>query len=223
MDNTLLLRLEGPMQSWGERARWVIRDTSTEPTKSGIVGLLGCALGINADEELKKLGEAIKLGVRCDDNGQFLTDYHTVVEGVMSGEGKIKINQNTHKPETVVSWRQYLCDASFVIAIQAEPALIEKLVKAIQSPVWPIYLGRKCCPPAAPVFLGTGEYESLKQALNDKKFFPKTTPAKSRMRLVLESEPGKGMRRFDQTDSNHLRTFLPRYTNEALSDPIEKE
>ncbi|MFW9879088.1 MAG: CRISPR-associated protein Cas5, partial [Candidatus Thorarchaeota archaeon] len=30
----LVLRLEGPLQSWGLRARWDYRDTSTEPSKS---------------------------------------------------------------------------------------------------------------------------------------------------------------------------------------------
>src|SRR5205814_6367260 len=39
------LRLEGPLQSWGSRARWDVRDTEPEPTKSGVIGLLGCALG----------------------------------------------------------------------------------------------------------------------------------------------------------------------------------
>ena len=41
----LVLRLEGPLQSWGENAKWDFRDSSTMPTKSGIVGLLGCAMG----------------------------------------------------------------------------------------------------------------------------------------------------------------------------------
>ena len=36
----LVLRLDGPLQSWGENAKWDFRDSSTMPTKSGIVGLL---------------------------------------------------------------------------------------------------------------------------------------------------------------------------------------
>ena len=49
MANTLFLRLEGPLQSWGERGHWAVRDTAPEPTKSGVVGLLGCALGRHDD------------------------------------------------------------------------------------------------------------------------------------------------------------------------------
>ena len=41
----LFLRLEGPLQSWGIRSRWDVRETQPEPTKSGVIGLLGCALG----------------------------------------------------------------------------------------------------------------------------------------------------------------------------------
>jgi len=41
---TLLLRLAGPMQSWGLSSRFTIRDTSLEPSKSGVLGLLCAAL-----------------------------------------------------------------------------------------------------------------------------------------------------------------------------------
>ena len=41
----MLLRLEGVLQSWGERSRWDHRDTSDMPTKSALIGLLGCAMG----------------------------------------------------------------------------------------------------------------------------------------------------------------------------------
>ena len=44
---TLLLRLVGPMQSWGTTSRFDQRDTGKEPSKSGIVGLLAAAMGID--------------------------------------------------------------------------------------------------------------------------------------------------------------------------------
>jgi len=46
--NTVFVRLEGPLQSWGTRARWGERDTELEPTKSGVIGLVACALGWGA-------------------------------------------------------------------------------------------------------------------------------------------------------------------------------
>ena len=208
MANTLFLRLEGPMQSWGERARWSVRDSATEPTKSGLVGLLACALGWSEDDDLQNLSRSIHLGVRCDKQGVLLTDYHTIVGGVLSAEGKIKFNANTHKPETVVSQRTYLHDASFLAAIRAEPALVEKLAHALQNPVWPVYLGRKSCPPTLPVYAGEGDYESLEAALSN------GLAAGERCRAVVECAPDEGFLHRDEIDSNRKRTFLARYTHD---------
>ena len=41
---TLLMRLAGPMQSWGTTSRFDQRDTGKEPSKSGVVGLLAAVL-----------------------------------------------------------------------------------------------------------------------------------------------------------------------------------
>lgn len=209
MANTLFLRLEGPMQSWGERARWSMRDTAPEPTKSGVVGLLGCALGWHEDADLRRLSRAIRFGVRCDRPGVLLTDYHTVVGGVMAAEGKVKVNANTKEPETVVSWRTYLCDASFLAAVQAEADWIERLAEAVQAPVWTVYLGRKSCPPSAPLYAGCGAYDSLEAALSA------DLPETPRLRAVIECAPGEGALRRDEVQSNRRRTFLPRYAREV--------
>jgi len=46
---TLLLRLVGPMQSWGTTSRFDQRDTGKEPSKSGVIGLVAAALGIDRE------------------------------------------------------------------------------------------------------------------------------------------------------------------------------
>jgi CRISPR system Cascade subunit CasD len=226
--NTLFLRLEGPLQSWGERARWSIRDTASEPTKSGITGLLACALGLSGDEDLRVLSRSIRIGIRCDRAGTVLRDYHTVVGGVMSAEGKIKINAKTKEPETVVSERFYLADASFLVAVQTEPQLVARLRNALQDPTWPFYLGRKSCPPATPVFDGDGNFLSLEAAL-------KAVPVQlrkpdgskeTRLRAVLECKPDdeNATRRRDEIDSRLRRTFHPRYVREELlTVPVQQE
>ena len=95
--NTLFLRLEGPLQAWGTRARWGERDTALEPTKSGVIGIIACALGLGRgeDTQIRDLGRALQLGVRIDRPGRLLVDYHTVIGGVRSAEGKIKITAST--------------------------------------------------------------------------------------------------------------------------------
>ena len=221
MANTLFLRLEGPMQSWGERARWSVRDTAPEPTKSGVVGLLACALGLNEDIELRALSRRLRMGVRCDRPGSILVDYHTVVGGVMSAEGKVKKNATTKEPETVVSWRSYLCDASFLVALHADPTTIEQLATAIQSPHWPIFLGRKSCPPSNPPFVGIGDFASLPIALEaipieSSRVAPnQRTIDTIKVRAVIECLPTEGMLRRDEIDMLSRRTYSPRYTREV--------
>lgn len=218
MPNTLFIRLEGPFQSWGERARWSVRDSAPEPTKSGLVGLLGCALGLQSDASLRELCDSIRVGVRCDRPGEPLVDYHTVFGGVLSAEGKVKKTASTGEPETVVSWRTYLCDASFLVAIQAEPQLIAQLAAALKRPHWPIYLGRKACVPALPVFENTADFSDLVAALSSYPLSPGLPSG--RYRAVVESEPEKmSAQRRDRVNSNHKRTFLPRYTCEMWVQP----
>src|SRR3990170_3444404 len=80
--NALFLRLEGPLQAWGEQqSKFVIRRTAEAPTKSGIIGMLCAALGVSrseaAEKWLPKLRDLL-MGVRIDSPGVRWWDYHTV-------------------------------------------------------------------------------------------------------------------------------------------------
>lgn len=216
MANTLFLRLEGPLQAWGERARWSVRDTATEPTKSGVVGLLACALGLTKDEDLARLSRNLRMGVRCDREGVFLTDFHTIIGGVLSAEGKVKAG-------TVLSMRTYLCDASFLVALQGEPTLIARLARALIQPFWPLYLGRRSCVPALPLYEGEGNHTDLFTALQGWRYLARKGREKEGCRVVLEVEPGQGTLRRDEILSNRRRTFMPRYTIEQHLVPITIE
>lgn len=68
--NTLFVRLEGPMQAWGnQESKFVIRRTAEAPTKSGVIGMLCSALGVSrpeaSEEWLSKLG-SLRMGVQMD-------------------------------------------------------------------------------------------------------------------------------------------------------------
>jgi CRISPR system Cascade subunit CasD len=220
MANTLFLRLEGPLQSWGERARWSVRDTTPEPTKSGVVGLLGCALGISSDEELRKLSQSLRMGVRCDRPGTRIIDYHTIGGGydypaLRTAEGKPKISSGG--PHTEQTWRHYLCDASFLVALRGEPRLIARLADAVQTPHWVIFLGRKSCPPSRPPFDGVGDFSDLENALIAGQRHPSMDrTAAVLVRAVIECGPTQGVRNRDEIVSRTYRTFAPRYTCESL-------
>lgn len=243
--NTLFLRLEGPLQSWGLRARWEERDSAFEPTKSGVMGILGCALGLpRSDGRLRDLSQALRYGVRVDRAGSVLVDYHTTgggylragqtikktrfhndpyVGGVLSAEApkdgnyQVKITQSTGTPETDVSKRAYLMDASFLVALQGSEALIGELSAAIQDPVWPYFLGRKACVPTAPLFAGNGSYEDLQSALVAQPLGERASPPP--YRLIVEVAIGQGTLRNDAIGVPAQRIFLPRAAAEHFWHP----
>ena len=197
MTNTLFLWLEAPLQSWGERARWSVRDSASEPTKSGVVGLLACAMGLDQDDEIRALSQRLKVGVRCDHPGVLMKDYQTI-QGPWG---------------TQLSDRYYLCDAVYLIAIQSDDAtLIAQLADAIQNPIWPIFLGRKSCIPCRPPFAGTGDYPTMQAALESVSVTSPQQGETVQVRAVIECTPGEGARRRDEIDSRSRRTFLPRHT-----------
>ena len=220
MANTLFLRLEGPMQSWGERARWSVRDTAPEPTKSGVVGLLACALGWADDERIRDLSRKMRLGVRCDQPGVVIVDYHTVGGGfatpqLLDANGKLK--KSNGRPHNEQSWRSYLCDASFLVVVQADDDTIAQLAEATQSPQWTLFLGRKSCPPSRPIFVGVGQFDSLEAAL--------AYENKRSVRGVVECTHSEGVMRRDEVNVRSSRTFLPRYSKDILVSitPVTQE
>ena len=89
----LLFRLEGPLQSWGERSKGDYRDTADFPSKSGIVGLLSCALGLEReDPEIAELNRQLSVIVRADRTGELITDYHTVsTDMLLNAKGEKRI------------------------------------------------------------------------------------------------------------------------------------
>jgi len=166
----LLLRLEGPLQAWGARSRWDVRDTQPEPTKSGIIGLLGCALGYpRGDHRLEtELDAGLRVGVRVEHPGRVIVDFQTVTDFLPTADGRyrhsgVKTGTSLQKlradpeaePATILSPRAYLEDAAFLVALAEAPGVAGLLVRcahAVRHPVWPLYLGRKACCPTRPIF-----------------------------------------------------------------------
>lgn len=133
----LVLRLTGPVQSWGERSRYARRETASEPTKSGIIGLLASALGRRRTDPIEDLA-GLTFGVRVDQPGSLLRDFQTArsLDGTRS------------MPLAV---RYYLTDARFVAAVEGPESMIDGLADALRKPTFPLYLGRRSCPPSEPV------------------------------------------------------------------------
>ncbi len=142
---TLLLRLAGPLQSWGTRSRFDERDTEMEPSKSGVLGLICAALGRDRGTPLDGL-RRLRLGVRVDRQGVLRVDYQTA-QDVLAADGR-KVHA------TAVSQRHYLADALFLVGLEgSDRSLLLTIDKALRNPRWPLFLGRKSYVPTRPVFL----------------------------------------------------------------------
>ena len=161
----LVLRLAAPLQSWGSTGRHVRRDTAPQPTKSGIVGLLAAADGRRRTDPIEDL-VGLTLGVRTDQAGQLLRDYHTVSrldgsrmpKAELSKSGK---RQASSTGDTKVTERFYLADAVFTTAIGGPGDLLARLAQAINQPRYALSLGRRSCPPTMPLHVSHRDGQAL--------------------------------------------------------------
>ena len=214
---TLLLRLAGPLQSWGTQSRFSNRDTDLEPSKSGVIGLLCAAMGIprNDTQRLAELA-VLKMGVRVDRQGTIKKDYQTALNVAKAGGGKPK--------ECEPSERFYLSDACFLVAFQGEFTLLQKLNNALQNPFWQLSLGRKAFVPVLPVYLRDGllpDFSSLSEALVGYPYLlPHSKTATDRLRLEIELDFGEPYDRIKQDQPisfvSDNRQFSLRYLRTAM-------
>lgn len=158
---TLLLRCVAPLQAWDTQSNFGVRTTGREPSKSGVIGLLCAALGRPRTEPVDDLA-ALRMGVRVDQEGHILRDWHTA--GV---DGYLKAGGSVERKNVITSTRYYLTDAAFLVGLQSDDStLLQQLHNALNHPRWMLFLGRKSCPPAAPPYLPDGLREGdLRSAL----------------------------------------------------------
>ena len=228
----LLLRLEGPLQSWGVQSRWSRRDSGPEPSKSAIIGLLGCASGISRpdwrcgaepDRTLERWDRLLSFGVRIDQPGLIETDYHTVqgwhwqadgkMKTALSGSGAKPDKAVREPPHTEITWRDYLHDAAFFVALAGPQDLLQHLEQVLRNPKWPLYLGRKSCVPSRPVLDRLAdEYQDLEDALRNERWSAprslrkRNAPQSSKL-LAWIQDPDGDIERQDAMRLNQLRFY----------------
>ena len=177
MTSTLLIPLVGPLQAWGLDARFDLRQTAPEPSKSGVIGLCCAALGRYRNEPVDDLA-ALAFGVRVDREGHLTRDFHTAMNVIGSSGTDLR---------TVISNRWYLAHASFLAGFEGPRHLLEEIHQALQHHHWPLALGRKSCPPAVPPGSGSIVNLRLEEALLQAK---PLDPDAELHRLVLEDPEG---------------------------------
>lgn len=216
----LLLKLAGPLQSWGSSSRFSRRGTEIAPTKSGVIGMLAAAKGIRRTEPLTELLN-LEFGVRLDQPGQILRDFQTAHS----------LDGRTSAPLT---YRFYLSDAAFLAAISGERELLDGLAEALNRPRFPLYLGRRSCPPAGPVNLGVHD-DTLDTALTTWPWlaadrYRRRAAHTIRLEVIRDARPGEPVTEtvpdepvsFDPTHRQHTWRAVLRYHTDVPNDLPER-
>lgn len=210
---TLLLRLAGPLQSWGVESKFETRRTLGFPTKSGVIGLIAAALGYSRDEPLDDLNK-LHFGVRVDKEGELLRDYH-----IARGEK----NKNVY-----ITHRYYLADAIFLAALESDDKdFLVKLENALHYPAFPLFLGRRSCVPTMPLVLGIREKSILESLQNEPWLLPDWQRQKlrsdsdSKLRVIIDASipnPSSIIRDVPVSFSRKHRKFALRSVEDSYTD-----
>lgn len=142
---TITIRLASPLQSYGNEASFAQRTSHDFPTKSAVIGMIAAALGYHRqDHRISRLA-ALPFAIRIDQRGKMLTDFQTV-------EWK--------KDKRKVTYRNYLQDASFIVAIGGQDTIIDEIKLALRRPHFQLYLGRRANVPAGVLKISEFEDEN---------------------------------------------------------------
>lgn len=175
----LLLWLEGPLQSWGAHSRFSRRETLDFPTKSGVYGLILCALGLpGAQVELLQRMSNFKLNVfgykkqNQDLSSDFLLrDFHMIGSGYdISDPWEKYLSPKTSEEKnpvgggTKLTYRFYIQNMAFACILEIPSDFELDIKAAFENPKWPLFLGRKCCVPAD--IICRGVYDDYSHALS---------------------------------------------------------
>ena len=210
----IIFKLEAPLQSWGVQPNIEYRDTAAFPSKSGVVGLIACAMGLTRDDpKIPELCSSLKMGVRADRPGDTIIDYH-IARGFIQADGKMP----NGGANSIITHRQYIQDAVFTVALEGDEDLLDEIIDAFHSPYWTPYLGRKSCPLSAPV-MPVKKDQTIDEALKD----ITTLSERAADEIWCEVESEFGIAKNDQIFPR-INASRPRYGKRYVKTyKIEKE
>jgi CRISPR system Cascade subunit CasD len=178
-----LLRFDAPLMSFGSVVVDNFNRTDLYPYRAMLVGLIANALGLQRAEvdAHESLQRRLRYAARRDRSGEVIQDFHTVdlsEDGSLgpglgwTAEGMLEERKGGGAGEgTHIRYRFYVADAVITLAFSLEPARspnepdLAAVLNALRHPARPLFLGRKCCLPAAPLVLGTTTADTLRTAL----------------------------------------------------------
>lgn len=156
-----------PLGAFGEVAPNERRGSAPRPTRSGILGLVAAALGVERHDQaaLAALTAGYGLATAVLPGATPLLDYHTVqsprqpdLNSFAKRQGRPPATRRealaAGDPATLLSRRDHWCDVAFVAALWARegaPFALDHLARTLERPRFVLYLGRKACPLALPL------------------------------------------------------------------------
>ena len=136
------------MQSWGSQSKFNYRHSEAFPTKSGVLGLVCCAMGMGGEqvELLKSLTRypmdllAFKSGQSREGGMDMLEDFQMVGSGYSKADPwqdlMIPKKADGKRPVgagTKLTYRQYILNMAFAVRLELDDDIAVKVV-AVKSP-----------------------------------------------------------------------------------------
>ena len=182
MRRAIILRFDAPLISFG--APMVDQNGVVQqmPALSMLTGLLGNAFGLTHGDHgrLERLQERIRFASRTDCTGEAISDYQIVRSWPALDERQgERVDDPWASGNT--GWRERVRGCISVIATIARTAstrwlwrldppgeepTLDQVAAALQEPARPLFIGRRNCLPAAPIFLTFVEAPSLLAVLS---------------------------------------------------------
>lgn len=168
MPSFLVFQLKAPLASFGSSSG-NYRATDLRPRRSAVVGLLAAALGIERaqSERFAALSSALRLATVALKPPTVLVDFHTV-QAPASRLGTTRREQlATGEPHCLPTRREYLQDGHWLVALQGPAQVLHECAQALEFPVFPLYIGRKCCVLSAYTAARVIEAETVELAVRE--------------------------------------------------------
>lgn len=216
MKRHLLLRLEAPLMAFGTVQVDQHGPIGDFPCPSALTGLIANALGWRRTEaeRLQRLQERLVFAVRRDREGERIQDFQTAQLAkddrgwTTRGEPEGRRGGASTYASPHIRYRWYDADCALTVALRLEPEAedpsLDAVVRALNRPARPLFLGRKPCLPASRLVLGLVDASDCLAALAQA---PLAAGVAERVRLFWpdgEAPPGPpgasllvhGLRRF---------------------------
>ena len=140
------LNIQAPFMSFGDATSKFqnTRDTGTKPTKSMVIGLVACAMGIpRGDARIKQLNNNLFIQTTTINKKATLwQDYQNAHIRELDEMGRYGSND----AKNIQRWKTYVLNGNYIVFVGSEDEQqLVNIYNALSHPFWPLFAGRKCC------------------------------------------------------------------------------